>query len=123
MEKDINTIWQKIDDAFDKDESLNSDEYAKKKGWKNIENFNSANEAVSNLLNRAFSDQEPKQDDQLTKYRIIEQLDSGGQSDIYLAERNDGVYQQKVVIKFIAQRYNFEALKQQFMQAMQLLAD
>ena len=53
-----------------------------------------------------------------SKYKIIRKIDSG-QSDVYLAERNDGIYQQQVVIKFISNNYKSSILKEQFLQEMQ----
>lgn len=123
MSEHIDKIWQKIEAEFDQDKTLNSEQYAKEHGWNTIENLESASDSMTKLLQQAFVDPGLEKGQFNSKYKIIKQIDSGGQSDVYLAERNDGVYQQLVVIKFISQRYDYDKLQQQFMQEMQLLAD
>ncbi|MCB1604832.1 MAG: hypothetical protein KDI59_09305, partial [Xanthomonadales bacterium] len=123
MKKDIEKLWDEIDSSFDEDESLDFQSYFQSKKWKPENSLESASENISQLLTSAFSGDEEPAVTVNSKYKIIRKIDSGGQSDIYLAERNDGIYQQQVVIKFISNNYKSSILKEQFLQEMQLLAD
>lgn len=121
-EQDLERLWQQIDAELDQDEDIELDEYLRNKGCV-TDGLSSLSDQAPHLINHTFLDAE-LQDEQLhSKYKIIQQIDSGGQSDVYLAERSDGVYQQTVVIKFISGQFEHRALKQQFLQEMQLLAD
>lgn len=119
---DLEKLWQQIDAELDQDEDIDFDSYLKQKGIENSD-LNSLSHQAQNLINSTFVDNELTDEQLHSKYKIIEQIDSGGQSDIYLAERSDGVYQQTVVIKVISGQFEHSALKQQFLQEMQLLAD
>ncbi|GAA4821745.1 hypothetical protein GCM10011365_19100 [Marinicella pacifica] len=118
----IEQLWQQISRDFDSNADIDLSVYLQSKGLQEPtpESFNTT---LPHLLDHAFIPEQELDHAIHSKYKIIEQLDSGGQSDIYLAERNDGVYRQKVIIKFISGHYDPDTLKQQFMQEMQLLAD
>lgn len=123
---DLDSLWREIDSAIDDNDELDINAYLAQQG--HIENTqplhaDSINQHAQNLLKTTFAANEITDEQLQSKYKIIKQIDSGGQSDIYLAERSDGIYQQTVVIKFISQRFNQSVLKQQFLQEMQLLAD
>lgn len=120
--EDIEALWQQIDADFDRDDEVEVEDYLAHHGHRCKAPI-SLNEHVQNLINKTFSTGELNDETLISKYQIIQQIDSGGQSDVYLAERSDGVYQQTVVIKFISGRFEHQALKQQFLQEMQLLAD
>ncbi|MCB1582503.1 MAG: protein kinase [Xanthomonadales bacterium] len=119
---DLNKLWQQIDADLDQDDDIEVEDYLQQKGFEHKE-VSSLKHQANHLINNTFSDTELSEGQLHSKYKIIEQIDSGGQSDVYLAERSDGVYQQTVVIKFISGRFEHAALKQQFLQEMQLLAD
>ncbi len=120
--EDLEKLWREIDADFDQDDEIEIDQYLQRKGINEIP-VDSLNSRVQSLVNHTFSATELTDEQLKSKYRILKQIDSGGQSDIYLAARSDGVYQQTVVIKFITERFDQTALKQQFLQEMQLLAD
>jgi len=119
---DLEKLWHQIDADLDQEDDVAVEVYLKRRGIE-TDPLSSLNEQAQNLIFHTFSDTGLADDELHSKYKIIEQIDSGGQSDIYLAERSDGVYQQTVVIKFISGQFEHSALKQQFLQEMQLLAD
>ena len=123
MKNDIEKLWDEIDSSFDEDENLDFQSYFQSKSWIPENSLESASENINQLLTSAFSGDEDLCVSVSSKYKIIRKIDSGGQSDVYLAERNDGIYQQQVVIKFISNNYKSSILKEQFLQEMQLLAD
>jgi tetratricopeptide (TPR) repeat protein/tRNA A-37 threonylcarbamoyl transferase component Bud32 len=122
-DKDLEQLWQHIDQQFEADDQLEPEEVLASQGLNDVFNEQRLDESMGHLLNQAMIEGQDISGQDLGKYKIIRQIDSGGQSDVYLAERDDGIYQQKVVIKFISARYDYSALKQQFLQEMQLLAD
>ncbi len=119
---DLEKLWQQIDADLDQDDDIEVEDYLQKKGFEH-KDVSSLNVQVNHLISSTFSETELSDEQLHNKYKIIEQIDSGGQSDVYLAERSDGVYQQTVIIKFISGRFEHASLKQQFLQEMQLLAD
>lgn len=58
----------------------------------------------------------------LGNYRLLEELGRGGMGAVYLAERADGVYQQKVALKVLQENIFTPALAQRFRQERQILA-
>lgn len=58
----------------------------------------------------------------LGNYRLMEELGRGGMGAVYLAERADGVYQQKVAVKILQDGIFTPALAERFGQERQLLA-
>ena len=55
-------------------------------------------------------------------YRILDEIDHGGMSVVYLAERADGAFDQRVAIKFLARAGGREAGLRRFEQERQILA-
>ncbi len=55
-------------------------------------------------------------------YRLLCELGSGGMSTVYLAQRNDDHYQQRVAIKVIRQGLDSEPMRRRFRQERQILA-
>ncbi len=122
MKEDIEKIWAQIDADFEADDAQDVTEYLIKKGWnKGVEN--GVADLAESIVEQAFIEQDTLKVSPSEKYRIIKQLDFGGQSDIYLAERSDGIYHKTVIIKFISQLHHHAGAKQQFLQEMQMLAD
>jgi serine/threonine-protein kinase len=120
---DIEDLWKQIEKAFDADENMDVDSFLKQKGLTTPLLAESVSSSADAVLEMAFTPELLTKNTKLSKYKILKQINSGGQSEIYLAQRSDGVYEKTVVIKFIALRYAFDTLKQQFLQEMQLLAD
>jgi tRNA A-37 threonylcarbamoyl transferase component Bud32 len=58
----------------------------------------------------------------LGHYRLLEELGRGGMGTVYLAERADGVYQQKVALKVLQENIFTPALAERFKQERQILA-
>lgn len=120
---DIEKLWRQIDEELNNNYDLELNQYLQSKGVFEHKAPESLNITMSHLIDHALLPDEVVDQSFKSKYKIIRQLASGGQSDIYLAERSDGVYQQTVVIKFISKRFNQSTSKKQFLQEMQLLAD
>ena len=55
-------------------------------------------------------------------YRILEEIGRGGMSVVYLAERTDGLFEQRVALKFLAQGPTTEETRRRFGQERQILA-
>lgn len=55
-------------------------------------------------------------------YRLLKELGRGGMGAVYLAERADGVYQQKVAVKVLQENIHTPALAERFRQERQILA-
>lgn len=122
MKDDIEKIWAQIETDFESDENIDVAGYLKQKGWKNAPQ-DSVSDLAETIVQQAFDDSESLKSSPSEKYRILKHLDFGGQSDIYLAERSDGIYQKTVIIKYISQVHQHAGSKQQFLQEMQMLAD
>ncbi|MBV9217313.1 MAG: serine/threonine protein kinase [Acidobacteria bacterium] len=60
---------------------------------------------------------------QFGPYKVIDELGSGGMGAVYLAERTDGEFQQRVAIKIIRQTIAEEHLVERFKRERQILAD
>ena len=55
-------------------------------------------------------------------YRLVRELGSGGMAVVWLAEREDGQFQQQVAIKFVKQGLHSREAQQRFLQERQILA-
>ncbi len=55
-------------------------------------------------------------------YRIVRELGHGGMGAVYLAERNDGKFQQTVALKLLKRELNTSALRRHFEQEREILA-
>lgn len=122
-DQDIHQLWSKISQSFDDDEGAEIDAVLAEHGIDTQPNLSSLEDMASGLVNRSFGLGDQTIPKLSNKYNIIKPLDYGGQSEVFLAERSDGVYQQTVVIKFMSEAYQLDQLKQQFRQEMQVLAD
>jgi serine/threonine protein kinase/Tfp pilus assembly protein PilF len=120
---DLEHIWKQINDELDQDEDLELEPYLKQKGIEKNRVSSSLNNHVNHLFDSSFGIDQAFHDQINSKYRIIEKIDSGGQSEVYLAKRSDGAYQQTVVVKLFSNRFNQDSMKQLFLHEMQLLAD
>lgn len=120
---DIFKTWQDLNNKLDAEIDIDVDDFLIKQGHDKSKLSESVIDISKELLQHTFHPELLPENTLLSKYKIIKQINSGGQGEIYLAERSDGIYKKTVVIKFVAQRYSFETLKQQFLQEMQLLAD
>jgi serine/threonine protein kinase len=120
---DIFKTWQDLEKKIDQQDRLDVNDFLENQGYGKSQVSESIKDASQDLLQHTFNPELLPKNTQLSKYKIIRQINSGGQSEIYLAERSDGIYKKTVVIKFIAHRYSFDTLRQQFLQEMQMLAD
>ena len=59
---------------------------------------------------------------QVGRYTLVRPLGAGGMGSVYLAERNDGVVQQRVAIKFLARDLLAEGFRERFEVERQVLA-
>lgn len=116
-------LWRRIEAAFDEDEALEPYTCLRELGLEAPSLQNSLQAHLGQLLEQTFQEEPPTAEIGGTRYRVLERLDTGGQSDVYLAERADGVYDRTVVIKLLAARYDQEIAKAQLRREMQLLAD
>lgn len=57
------------------------------------------------------------------QYRLLRKLGSGGMGVVYLAERIDGEYDQKVALKILQNRFQHESFIQKFKNEKQILAN
>lgn len=121
--KDTLKLWTRIDEDLDRDCPEDLNRYLETLGVSPDAVPESLTTSAPSLVDQAFDEALKPEQVFEGKYRILRPLDSGGQSDIYLAERSDGVYRQTVVVKFIANRMDYAELNQQFLSEMQLLAD
>src|SRR5262245_8804714 len=55
-------------------------------------------------------------------YRLVRELGSGGMAVVWLAEREDGQFQQQVAIKFVKQGLHGREAQRRFLQERQILA-
>lgn len=121
--KDLDQIWKAIDAEFDQDEDLELDSFFESRKIEGGALPGSIADAASEMLQATFSGDELPPDLKQSKYVIKQQLNTGGQSEIYLAERSDGVYQKTVIIKIMSRRHRLDAMRDAFKLEMQLLAD
>ena len=77
------------------------------------------------LVEDAFAEQEPetvRAGDLLGRYRILSRLGRGGMATVYLAERADGSYQQRVALKLLRRGLDTEDLIRRFVAERQILS-
>jgi serine/threonine protein kinase len=120
---DLDKLWRQIEKDFDSQEDIDTQSYLDQISLSYAEIPESIFEESEELVNQVFDEDSLAKNSKLSKYNILKKIDSGGQSEIYLAERSDGISQMTVVIKFISAQDSFATLQQQFLQEMQLLAD
>ncbi len=65
---------------------------------------------------------EPLEGKQIGKYRIIREIGYGGMGVVYLAERVDGKFDQRVALKLLKRELNTSALRRRFSQEREILA-
>ncbi len=78
-------------------------------------------EGKNRKLTREYRDTLPA-GSRLGPYRIVEEIGCGGSAVVYLAERDDEVYQQKVAVKVLQAGIVAQRLGQRFRQERQILA-
>jgi tRNA A-37 threonylcarbamoyl transferase component Bud32 len=60
--------------------------------------------------------------DRIGPYRVLERLGRGGMGDVFLAERADGQFEQRVAIKLLKSGIDTEGVRRRFLQERQVLA-
>ncbi|MEZ5496985.1 MAG: serine/threonine-protein kinase [Gammaproteobacteria bacterium] len=82
-------------------------------------------ENIQSVSNKITIDESIEDSDllekQINKYRVIKVLGQGGMGQVYLAERNDGMFEQKVALKLPNHNFN-EEMKLRFENERQILA-
>jgi len=82
--------------------------------------------AAEALESNALDHVEPSEDKllntQIGKYRLIELIGSGGMGRVYLAERADGAFEQKVALKLIKRGLDSKEIQRRFVTERQILA-
>lgn len=68
------------------------------------------------------TDQNPLIGQRVGVYRIVRELGQGGMGAVYLAERADGKFEQKVALKLLKREMNTSALRRRFQQERSILA-
>jgi eukaryotic-like serine/threonine-protein kinase len=76
------------------------------------------------LLNSVFSEKMPenKKGKQIGPYKITDELGHGGMGSVFLAERADGQFKQRVALKFLRAGFTSENQSRRFMAERQILA-
>jgi len=64
----------------------------------------------------------PLNGQQIGNYRIVRELGQGGMGAVYLAQRADGKFEQKVALKLLKREMNTAALRRRFQQEREILA-
>ena len=133
-----NSDWKKIEELFNKAVELNPTErieFLRKECGNNLNLFNEvlslleSDEDVHPLLDKKASDLinvEQKINfigQQIGSYRIVEEIASGGMGTVFLAERSDGLFEQKVALKIIKPGLSTIPIIRRFQQERQVLAN
>jgi eukaryotic-like serine/threonine-protein kinase len=99
-----------------------------------VESFLALEEGVQSSLNlsaiefsKGFFDGENEAENAVAgqmigTYRVIRELGYGGMGAVYLAERDDGKFEQKVALKLLKREMNTAALRRRFAQEREILA-
>jgi serine/threonine protein kinase len=78
-------------------------------------------EALSGVIGREYASKSLI-NQQIGNYKIVGELGTGGMGAVYLAERADGEFQQKVALKLIKRGMDSDAVLQRFINERQILA-
>ena len=81
--------------------------------------------AAAALVADVVADAEPDEDDlgrRVGPYRLVEVLGHGGMGAVYLAERADGQFEQRVAVKLLRRDIHTEAFRGRFLAERQILA-
>ena len=84
--------------------------------------FQNLGERIEGELQKSFDDVVLKPGQSFGKFKVIEQIGRGGMANVYLCERNDGQFEQKVAIKVLNVKGNDEFLQKKFKQEQRILA-
>ncbi|GEM_PF-1915393 len=138
--------WKRISELYEKGESLPPRELSewidtqcnpeeKRRGidtyvLKLLENAPRADDFFQGLEHNIEKDLNPFDEsnpsyqpgDTFDKFRIIKEIGYGGMARVFLCERDDGQFEQKVALKIMKLEGNIEFLKEKFRQEQQILA-
>ena len=134
-------VWMRVKEVLAKALEVNADEREKlmdemgisgetRREVRSLLDFEDASEDVMKLsaveLSKDFiseGDEEPALAGQrVGPYRIVSELGHGGMGAVYLAERVDGKFEQKVALKLLKREMNTSALRRHFEQEREILA-
>ncbi len=79
-------------------------------------------EATTRRFAASLAD-EPRADDRIGAYRLVEPIGRGGMGIVWRAERADGVFEQQVALKFLSAGSLSQSAVQRFQRERQILAD
>ena len=128
--------WKKIQSLFEKSLELNPSEREKflknqcgddKELLNEVISLLQADENQHSIFSGSAADYITIGDDNLDgktfgNYRAIKQIGSGGMGSVYLAERADGVFEQKVALKVVKPGMNSHEIISRFEEERQILA-
>src|SRR3970040_16139 len=128
--------WEKIQSLFEKALELDSDKrenFLKERCGDDKELFEEvisllkADEKQHSIFSASVSDYISIDEKTLSgksfgNYRAVEQIGSGGMGSVYLAERADGQFEQKVALKIIKPGMNSQEIVSRFEEERQILA-
>jgi len=128
--------WEKIQSLFEKALELDSDKrenFLKERCGDDKELFDEvisllkADEKQHSIFSASVSDYISIDEKTLSgkifgNYRAVEQIGSGGMGSVYLAERADGQFEQKVALKIIKPGMNSQEIIARFEEERQILA-
>ena len=83
---DIFKTWQDLEKKIDQQDRLDVNDFLENQGYGKSQVSESIKDASQDLLQHTFNPELLPKNTQLSKYKIIRQINSGGQSEIYLAE-------------------------------------
>lgn len=72
------------------------------------------NNFSEDILPKEFLTENPTIEQEIGIYKVIEELGIGGMGAVYLAERIDGKFEQKVAIKMLKREYNTKKIREHF---------
>ncbi|MFZ1699771.1 MAG: serine/threonine-protein kinase [Pyrinomonadaceae bacterium] len=78
--------------------------------------------AASGFSKDFFPDDDAIIGQQIGAYRILREIGLGGMGAVYLAERNDGKFEQRVALKLLKREMNTSALRRRFQHEREILA-
>ncbi len=84
--------------------------------------FKNLGERIEGELQKSFEEVILKPGQSFGKFRVVEQIGRGGMANVYLCERNDGQFEQRVAVKVLNIRENADFLKEKFKQEQRILA-
>ncbi len=80
-------------------------------------------ESLARELLGGAGDSEDRLPGRIGPYRILRRLGRGGMGDVFLAERADGQFEQRIAVKLLKRGIDSEGIRRRFLQERQVLAN